>query len=114
MGIAVFATLFPAEGLIGFAIDTYAAARFENRLAKVREGLPGWTETPNKKGIGSRFQDPNDKGNRVRVDKGNPKHELPSQQKDHVVEQKNGKTVDKDPGGRPTSSTCVEVKLLHP
>jgi hypothetical protein len=113
MGIAVFATLFPAEGLIGFAIDTYAAARFENRLAKVREGLPGWTETPNKKGIGSRFQDPNNKGNRVRVDKGNPKHELPSQQKDHVVEQKNGKTVDKDgnPIDAPQPSKTPEAHI---
>ena len=112
-GIAVFVSLFPAEGLAAVAIDTYAAARFESRLDKVREKLPGWKESPNKKGTGSRFQDPNNKGNRVRVDKGNPNHELPSQQQDHVVQQKNGKTVDKDgnPINAPQPSKTPEAHI---
>lgn len=46
------------------------------------------------KKTGSRFQDPNDQGNRVSVDKGDPNHNLPKQKVDHVVEQQNGKTVD--------------------
>jgi len=103
MGIAAFSTLFPAEGLVGYAVDAYAAARFESRLEKVREGLSGWTETPNRKGVGSRVQDPNNKGNRVRVDKGNPNHDLPSRRQEHVVQQVNGKTVDAN--GNPIIAT---------
>lgn len=74
----------PAEG----------ADPFASKLEKVREKLPGWKEQPNSKKTGSRFQDPADKGNRVRVDKGDPNHNLPRQQVDHVVEQKGGKTID--------------------
>lgn len=61
-------------------------------------------ETPNRRGDGSRFQDPADKRNRVRVDRGNPDHKLPSQRSDHVVEQRNGKTVDGD--GKPIEPTA--------
>jgi len=78
----------------------HRAWRFANRLEQARQGkLKGWTETPNKKGQGSRFQDPNNRGNRVRIDKGKPDHNLPSQRRDHVVEQRGGQTVDKD--GKP-------------
>jgi hypothetical protein len=77
----------------------YRAARFEQRLEKVRERLSGWKETPNRKGVGSRFQDPANQGNRVRVDRGNPDHDLPSQRPDHVVQQRGGQTVNAE--GKP-------------
>ena len=89
--------------------------RFKSRMNKVRQRLKGWKETKNRKGTGSRFQDPANKGNRVRVDKGNPKHNLRSQRKDHVVEQRGGKTVDGkgDPiqGPKPSKTEEAHVPL---
>lgn len=93
----------------------YRAWRFERRLEQVRQRLKNWEETPNRKGEGSRFQDPADKGNRVRVDKGNPDHKLPSQRPDHVVEQRGGKTVDVNgkpiEGAKPASTPEAHIPL---
>lgn len=92
------------------------ALRFLYRLQKVRNKLKGWHETPNEKGTGSRFQDPADKGNRVRVDKGDPDHGLPSQRGDHVVEQKGGQTVDKSgtPIDAPKPASTPEAHIPPP
>jgi RHS repeat-associated protein len=90
--------------------------RFDRRLAKVRNHLKNWKESPNKKSVGSRFEDPaNPKGNRVRVDMGDPNHSLPSQRVDHVVEQRNGVTVDANSkpitAAKPASTPEAHVPL---
>ena len=92
VGAAV--TVLPAGTAVRTGAAAYRAYRFERRLEKVRKKLSGWKEEPNSKKTGSRFQDPDNKGNRVRVDKGDPNHDLPRQKVDHVVEQKGGKTID--------------------
>lgn len=95
--MAEVAMMVPAVRGAGLA---YRAWRFASRLDRARQGkLKDWKETPNRKGQGSRFQDPNNRGNRVRIDKGKPDHDLPSQRKDHVVEQRDGRTIDRD--GKP-------------
>jgi hypothetical protein len=60
-----------------------------------RDKVPAsWGEgKANKKGVGRRWQDPKNQGNGVRVDQGNPNHELPSQRVDHVIVRKDGKVV---------------------
>jgi len=73
----------------------------------VRDKIPkSWGESkPNKKTkdgekMGERWADPeNPKGNRVRIDQGNPNSPYPSQQVDHVVVQSNGKVIGRD--GKP-------------
>lgn len=92
--LKVAATLLPVGRVLKAGMTAFRGARFERRLEQVRRRLSGWKEEPNNKGKGSRFQDPKNAGNRVRVDKGNPKHDLPSQRPDHVVEQQGGRTVD--------------------
>lgn len=54
---------------------------------------------PNKKGEGQRWEDPENQGNGVRIDKGNPNNSQPSQQVDHVVVRDNGRVIGRD--GRP-------------
>jgi RHS repeat-associated protein len=85
------------------AMRVLGGIRFGLRMSEVRKRLSGWEERPNRKGEGSRFQDPENQGNRVRVDRGNAEHELPSQQRDHVVEQQNGRIVDAE--GQPIEPT---------
>jgi len=61
---------------------------------------PEWGEgQPNRKKEGWRWEDPNDPGNRVRWDKGNPDSPWPSQQEDHVRVDKRGKVI--GPDGKP-------------
>jgi hypothetical protein len=53
-----------------------------------------WGEgIPNKKGVGFRWQDPENPGNGIRVDQGNPQHSFPSQQVDHVIVRRNGQVI---------------------
>ena len=56
-----------------------------------------------KKGEGVRWNDPNSKGNSVRVDKGNPKSSNPSQQVDHVVINSGGRVIGRD--GQPINGS---------
>lgn len=61
----------------------------------------------NKKvGTGMRWQDPKDRGNNVRIDRGNPNSSLPSQQVDHVVISSKGMTIGRD--GRPISGSIKQ------
>ena len=111
--IGEVAMVIPAARAAGLA---YRAWRFANRLDRARQGkLKGWIETPNKKGQGARFQDPNNRGNRVRIDKGKPSHELPSQRRDHVVEQRGGATIDRNgnpiEAPKPTKTPEAHVPL---
>ncbi|WP_216638537.1 hypothetical protein [Endozoicomonas arenosclerae] len=56
-----------------------------------------WIEpTDIRKGIGKRWFDPENKGNGIRIDKGNPNHSLPSQQVDHVIVRSSGKVLGRD------------------
>jgi RHS repeat-associated protein len=65
-----------------------------------------WISKPNKKGIGMRWQDPNNPGNGVRIDQGNPNHSLPSQQVDHVVVRLRGQVIGRN--GLPISGSIAE------
>jgi hypothetical protein len=66
--------------------------------AQVQQKLPdGWgSGAPNKKGVGTRWQDPANPGNGVRVDRGDPDASLPSQRVDHVVVRRNGRILDRN------------------
>ncbi|MFC0027954.1 RHS repeat-associated core domain-containing protein [Micromonospora chaiyaphumensis] len=61
---------------------------------------------PNKKGVGTRWQDPKNQGNGVRIDQGNPNSPSPSQQVDHVVVRSNGKVIGRD--GKPITGAINE------
>ncbi|WP_273863321.1 DUF637 domain-containing protein, partial [Pseudomonas sp. B3G-3] len=58
-----------------------------------------WAVSPNKKGTGFRWQDPKNKGNGVRIDKGEPHISQPTQQVDHVIVRSNGQVIGRD--GKP-------------
>lgn len=66
----------------------------------------GWGSKANKKGVGTRWQDPNNPGNGVRIDQGNPNHSLPSQQVDHVIVRQNGQVIGRD--GKPIQGSIKE------
>jgi RHS repeat-associated protein len=92
---------------IGKAVD----AALPNCPVAAKQGVqnkfPGnWTSKPNKKGVGTRWQDPNNPGNGVRIDQGNPNHSLPSQQVDHVVVRLNGRVIGQD--GIPINGSVAE------
>jgi filamentous hemagglutinin len=56
-----------------------------------------WGESkPNKKKEGFRWTDPENKGNGIRIDKGDPNHRFTNQQVDHVVINYNGKVIGRD------------------
>jgi filamentous hemagglutinin family protein len=56
---------------------------------------------PTRKQLGIRWQNPNYKGDGIRIDKGNPNSQFPSQRVDHVIIRKGGKVIGKD--GKPIS-----------
>ncbi|PHM51185.1 DUF6862 domain-containing protein [Xenorhabdus sp. KK7.4] len=67
----------------------------------------GWGKaTANKKGVGFRWQDPNNKGNGVRIDQGNPNVSQPTQQVDHVIIRHNGQVIGKD--GKPIKGSIAD------
>lgn len=66
----------------------------------------GWAVSPNKKGVGFRWQDPNNKGNGVRIDKGEPDISQKTQQVDHVIVRYNGKVIGRD--GKPVSGSIKD------
>ena len=72
---------------------------------KARDKIPQeWGNgKPNRKGDGWRWEDPQNPGNGIRIDKGNPYHSLPSQQVNHVVIRQNGRVIGCD--GRPIQGT---------
>lgn len=51
---------------------------------------------PNKKGVGHRWSDPENRGNGIRIDQGDPDNPQPAQQVDHVVVRVNGKVIGRD------------------
>jgi RHS repeat-associated protein len=62
---------------------------------KDKKGKPGW-----------RWEDPNDPGNGVRIDKGDPNSPQPSQRVDHVVVRSRGKVLGRD--GQPISGAIKD------
>lgn len=79
---------------------------------------PEWGDgQPNKKkpDEGRRWQDPDNKGNGVRIDKGNPNNPWPSQQVDHVVVNDGGKIIDANgkPINAPKPSATPEAHIPY-
>ena len=68
---------------------------------------------PNKKKPGRRWEEPNNEGNGVRVDKGDPKSKWPSQREPHVVVRKTGRILGSDgqPIGLPKPSKTPEAHI---
>ncbi|GAA4889223.1 putative T7SS-secreted protein [Saccharopolyspora cebuensis] len=64
----------------------------------VQEKLPSeWGDgQANKKGVGQRWEDPDNPGNGVRIDQGNPNNSQATQQVDHVIVRDNGKVIGRD------------------
>ncbi|MFF2552041.1 hypothetical protein ACFVUS_13640 [Nocardia sp. NPDC058058] len=62
---------------------------------------------------GVRWADPNNKGNSIRIDKGDPNNQLPSQQVDHVVVNVNGRIIDRfgNPIIAPKPSKTAEAHI---
>lgn len=71
--------------------------------AQVQQKLPkDWgSGRANQKKTGTRWEDPDNPGNGVRVDKGDPNSPNPSQRVDHVVVRQNGRVI--GPDGQPIS-----------
>jgi hypothetical protein len=65
----------------------------------------------NKKGVGTRWQDPNNQGNGVRIDQGSPNSSSPSQQADHVVVNSGGKIL--GPDGNPIAGSLKQNPQAH-
>ena len=62
--------------------------------------------SPNQSGTGTRWQDPDNPGNGVRIDRGNPNNSQPSQQEDHVVVRHNGRVIGRH--GSPIDGSIAE------
>jgi uncharacterized protein RhaS with RHS repeats len=75
---------------------------------EARDKIPSeWGEgEPNRKGEGTRWQDPEDKGSGVRIDKGDPENSQPSQQVDHVVVRDKGRVIGRD--GKPIDGSIKQ------
>jgi hypothetical protein len=73
-------------------------------IAKVPERwLPG---APIKNGIGTRWTDPENPGNGIRIDRGDSAHSQITQQTDHVVIRYGGKVIGRD--GQPIDGSIKE------
>lgn len=71
-----------------------------------------WEAAPNRKGVGTRYKDPdNPKGNIVRVDAGNPNNSQALQQVDHVVVTSNGRIL--GPNGQPIPGSIKQYPEAH-
>ncbi|MEN3540967.1 DNRLRE domain-containing protein [Microbispora sp. ZYX-F-249] len=66
----------------------------------------GWNTQPNKKGVGTRWTDPENQGNGVRIDQGNPDNPQPTQQVDHVIVRHNGRVIGRD--GKPITGSIKD------
>lgn len=106
---------FKAEPLAkGADRDVAAQDRFHKvALEKIPEQ---WGNgRPNAKKVGRRWVDPNDKHGKdgLRIDKGNPTSELPSQREDHVVITRNGQKVDRNGNLVPKSEQALRPESWH-
>lgn len=62
--------------------------------------------TPNTKGVGQKWVDPQNPGNRVRIDQGNPQNSQLTQQIDHVQVNSGGRVIGRD--GNPIEGTVKD------
>lgn len=85
----------------------FVATNTADDLAAGAGKVPGgWgAGAPNKKGVGTRWTDPDNAGNGVRVDAGNPANSQVTQQVDHVVVRYNGQVIGRD--GRPITGSIA-------
>ncbi|MGI5206178.1 hypothetical protein ACQEU6_31980 [Spirillospora sp. CA-108201] len=76
--------------------------------AEALEKVPDkWGDgSPNKKGVGRRWTDPENRGNGIRIDEGDPNNPQPAQQVDHVVVRVNGKVIGRN--GQPLEGSIKE------
>lgn len=83
------------------------------RVVDARTKLPGsWGPgVPNKKGVGTRWFDPSNPGNGVRIDQGLPGSPQLSQQVDHVVVRGGGKVI--GPDGKPIVGSLSDNPQAH-
>lgn len=83
------------------------------RVVDARTKLPGsWGPgVPNKKGVGTRWFDPSNPGNGVRIDRGLPGSPQLSQQVDHVVVRSGGKVI--GPDGKPIVGSLSDNPQAH-
>ncbi|MEV3925496.1 hypothetical protein [Actinomadura coerulea] len=80
----------------------------EKPPAEALEKVPDkWGDgSPNKKGVGRRWTDPENRGNGIRIDEGDPNNPQPAQQVDHVVVRVNGKVIGRN--GQPLEGSIKE------
>jgi RHS repeat-associated protein len=83
------------------------------KIVDARAKLPNsWGPgTPNTKGVGTRWFDPANKGNGIRIDQGIPGSSFPSQQVDHVVVRSGGRIL--GPDGKPIVGSLSENPQAH-
>lgn len=65
----------------------------------------------NTKGVGTRWFDPADKGNGIRIDRGEPGSPFPSQRVDHVIVRKGGRIL--GPDGKPIVGSLKQNPDAH-
>lgn len=83
------------------------------KIVDARTSLPSsWGPgTPNAKGVGTRWFDPANKGNGIRIDQGIPGSSFPSQQIDHVVVRSGGRVL--GPDGKPIVGSLSQNPQAH-
>jgi RHS repeat-associated protein len=83
------------------------------KIVDARGKLPSsWGPgTPNAKGVGTRWVDPANSGNGIRIDQGISRSSFPSQQVDHVVVRSGGRIL--GPDGKPIVGSLRENPQAH-
>jgi hypothetical protein len=106
---------YPSEALAYFGAipPTAHLARASIRRVGQVQVPDNWDVQLTRKGIGSRWTDPNHRGNSVRVDLGDPYSPFPSQRVDHVIVQNNGRIIGRsgDPIEGSIKSNAVEAHI---
>lgn len=69
----------------------------------------GWIEKPSNKGTGTKYVDPKNPHNSVRLEPAKPGSSNPGQQRDYMVVTKNGQTLDAN--GNPVSRQSLESHI---
>ncbi len=82
----------------------------DNDIFRRPDGVPEeWVEKISDKGEGKKYIDPNNKGNDVRIQRGNPESNFPSQRNDYVKWKRNGQWLDKN--GNPVLGDSPEAHI---
>jgi hypothetical protein len=110
------------EGLrFPVGLDTSSLRKLMNEAGKPVRGAPGSASAwlagkdldkipeewgpgrTNRSGVGTRWTDPDNEGNGIRIDRGSAQHSYPTQQVDHVVVRHDGKIIGRD--GKPITGS---------